>query len=37
MPRPHDLPIIDLMVELPRGGGGMGLDQARRLVKDATS
>ena len=37
MTRPRDLPIIDLMVELPRGGGGMGLDEARRLMKDADS
>ena len=35
--RPHDLPIVDLMVELPRGGAGMGMDQARRLLKDAGS
>ena len=37
MPRPTDLAIIDLMVELPRGGSGMGMDQARRLMKDAGS
>jgi len=35
--RPPDLPIVDLMVELPSGGAGMGMDQARRLLKDAGS
>ncbi|MEL6891787.1 MAG: amidohydrolase family protein [Actinomycetota bacterium] len=37
MARPRDLPIVDLMVELPRGGSGMGMDEARRLLKDAGS
>ena len=37
MPRPRELPIVDLMVELPRGGTGMGMDEARRLLKDAGS
>jgi predicted TIM-barrel fold metal-dependent hydrolase len=37
MARPRDLPIVDLMVELPKGGGGMGLDEARRLMKDCDS
>ncbi len=37
MARPRDLPIVDLMVELPKGGSGMGMGQARRLMKDAGS
>ncbi|MFK7918490.1 MAG: amidohydrolase family protein [Ilumatobacter sp.] len=37
MARPQDLAIIDLMVELPKGGAGMGMNEARRLLKDAGS
>ena len=37
MTRPSDVPIIDLMVELPSGGSGMGMDEARRLLKDSGS
>lgn len=37
MTRPADLPIVDLMVELPHGGAGMGMDQARKLMKDSGS
>lgn len=37
MPRPKDLPIVDLMVELPQGGAGMGMEQARQLMKDSGS
>lgn len=33
MPRPRDLPIVDLLVELPRGGSAMGMEQARKLTK----
>lgn len=37
MTRPTELPVVDLMVELPQGGAGMGMDQARRLMKDSAS
>lgn len=37
MSRPNDLDVIDLMVELPRGGTGMGMDEARRLLRDSGS
>lgn len=34
MPRPKDLPVIDLMMELPSGEAGMGMAQARALTRD---
>jgi uncharacterized protein len=33
MARPQNLPIIDLMLELPTGDAGMGMDAARKLTK----
>jgi len=37
VPRPEGLAAIDLMIELPAGGGGMGLREARRHLRDAES
>ena len=37
MPRPAGLPAVDLLIELPTGGGGMGLKEARRNLRDAES
>lgn len=37
MARPRELPIVDLLVDLPRGGSGMGMEQARRLTKDSSA
>lgn len=34
MPRPVDVPVIDLMLELPTGKAGMGMKQARALTRD---
>jgi predicted TIM-barrel fold metal-dependent hydrolase len=35
MPRPRDIPVIDLMLEIPTGNAGMGMQQARNLTRDA--
>ncbi len=37
MPRPTNVPVIDLMLELPAGEAGMGMAQARKLMKDGSS
>ena len=37
MARPRDLPIVDLMAELPEAHRGMGLNEARRPMNDADS
>jgi hypothetical protein len=35
MPRPRDIGVIDLMLEIPSGQPGMGMKQARTLTRDA--
>jgi predicted TIM-barrel fold metal-dependent hydrolase len=37
MPRPRDIPVVDLMLELPSGGAGMGMKQARALTRDSAT
>ena len=34
MARPRDIGVIDLMLEIPAGGAGMGMEAARRLTRD---
>lgn len=35
--RPRHIPVIDLMMELPTGDAGMGMQEARRLLRDEGS
>ncbi len=35
MPRPRDIGVIDLMLEIPAGGAVMSMEPARRLTRDA--
>lgn len=37
MPRPTHIPVIDLMMEIPTGSAGMGMKEARKLMKDSGS
>jgi len=37
MPRPKNIPVIDLMLELPAGEAGMGMAQAKKLMRDDAS
>jgi predicted TIM-barrel fold metal-dependent hydrolase len=37
MPRPKDIPVIDLMLEMPTGAAGMGMKQARQLTRDKST
>ncbi len=37
MPRPKDLPVVDLMLALPTGQAGMGMDAARKLTRDSST
>lgn len=37
MTRPKHIPIVDLMLELPAGEAGMGMAQAKKLMKDDSS
>lgn len=37
MPRPRDIGVVDLMMELPGGGAGMGMRQARQLTRDTST
>lgn len=37
MPRPLNVPVIDLMMEIPTGKSGMGMSQARKVARDAGS
>ncbi len=37
MTRPRDVGVVDLMMELPTGDAGMGMAQARRLLRDDDS
>lgn len=34
MPRPRDIGVIDLMLEIPAGGAVMSMEAARRLTRD---
>ena len=34
MPRPKDLPVVDLMMDMPTGRAGMGMSQAKALTRD---
>ena len=34
MPRPRDIGVIDLMLEIPAGGAVMSMEPARRLTRD---
>jgi len=35
--RPLDIPVIDLMMDLPNGQAGMGMSDARKLMRDKSS
>ncbi|MEE2775759.1 MAG: hypothetical protein VYE73_03225, partial [Acidobacteriota bacterium] len=35
MARPKDVRVIDLMLESPAGGAGMGMEAARKLTRDS--
>ncbi len=37
MARPLDIPVIDLMMDLPNGQAGMGMSDARKLMRDKAS
>ena len=37
MTRPRDIPVIDLMLEMPTGKAGMGMAQARALTRDSST
>ena len=34
MPRPRDIAVVDLMLEIPTGTAGMGMAQAKKLTRD---